>query len=607
VPWAAKIGIQLFLKADLPLLFALHVWPLINTSPASLIFRSMEFGMATFVVMRLLLLILILVPVVISAQVFVDQSEEQGFENSYGECFLAGGVSFTDFDMDGEEDILTSSCSGEPIYVFRGTPNGFVPYSIQAALADTGRSKAVYAVDLDNDGDREIFITNFQSRNTLLWNNAGEYVNVSDQAGISSSEKSSFSASFGDYNLDGYLDIYVVNRTVASNPQDNVLYRNNGDGTFENVTQLAGVGNIDGAGLAVSFFEYNNDGWPDLYIANDKFTGNVLFVNQADGTFQDVSSDSGTDLDMDGMSVTLADYNDDGYLDIYVSNTVVDGNRFLVSNGDLTYDEVAEELDVVTNKFCWGSQFVDFDGDMDEDLFVPSFAPDFDNMNTFYLRDQDQLIDWSDDLLEADFSESMGSAKADFDHDGDYDLAVLNTDIEGSYLLENQSDPFNYVKFCLEGTTSNYEGIGSWIEVHAGGVIQRRYTTLGSNFAGQDSRYHIFGLGESDSIDLIRITWPSGIVQEILDQGINETTCFQEPFPTDIQEGQNEMRLWPNPAQDYLLLEGFNGNYSIRDYSGRIVQRGQVESRRIEISALSDGVYVLVTGQFAQRFLKQGK
>lgn len=567
----------------------------------------MEFGLATFVGMRIFLLILILAPIAIMAQVFVDQSEMLGFENSYGECFLAGGLSFTDFDMDGEEDILTSSCSGEPIYIFRGTPDGFVPHLIQPALADTARSKAVYAVDLDNDGDREIFITNFQSKNTLLWNNNEGYVDVSQQAGISINAYSSFSASFGDFNLDGYLDIYVVNRGTINDPQHNSLYRNNGDGTFEDVAFLAGVSNTVGAGLATSFLDYNNDSWPDLYIANDKYTGNVLYENQGDGTFQDVSSDSGTDLDMDGMSVTLADYNDDGYLDIYVTNTVVGGNKFLVSNGDLTYDEVAEELDVVTNKLCWGSQFVDFDGDMDEDLFVPSFSPDFDNMNTFYLRDQNQLIDWSEELLEADFSESMGSAKADFDHDGDYDLAVLNTEVEGSYLLENESDPVNYVKFCLEGTASNYEGIGTWIEVHAGGVVQRRYTTLGSNFAGQDSRYHIFGLGENDSIDLIRITWPSGIIQEILDQEINMTICFQEPTPTDIREAHNELSLWPNPAQNYLVLEAVRGDYSIRDSSGRIVQHGQVESRRIEISALSDGIYVLVIGQVAQRFLKRGK
>jgi len=561
--------------------------------------------MTIFVRMRIALFICFLAPISIMGQVFVDKSEELGFENFYGECFLAGGITFTDFDMDGEEDILTSSCSGEPVHIYRGTPDGFVQYPVTAVLADTSLSKAVYAVDLDNDGDREIFVSNFQSRNRLYWNSAGEFTDVSDEAGISVQENASFSATFGDYDLDGFLDIYVVNRSTTNFPQYNVLYRNNGDGSFTNVTLNAGVGDIAGAGLAVSFFEFNNDGWPDIYIANDKYTGNVLFMNQGDGTFQDVSLDSGTDLAMDGMSVTLGYYNEDNFLDIYATNTIEAGNRLLLSNGDLTYDEVAEELDVLVNKFCWGSKFVDFDNDMDEDLFVPSSGPMFGNENTFFMRDQDDLIDWSDFILAADFSESMGSAKADFDHDGDYDLAVLNGGMPGSYLLENQSAPSNFINFCLEGSTSNYEGIGSFIEVHAGGVIQRRYTTLGSDFAAQNSRYHLFGLGASTSIDLIRITWPSGIVQEIIDQEINVSTCFEEPVPTAVGELPLVAHIWPVPAGELLNVRGISGLYRIFDSEARVLLAGDLNGGSIDVTSLSSGVYFLESGSYVHRFIKQ--
>ena len=566
---------------------------------------QLEFGMTIFVTMRKAFFICFLVPMSAMGQVFVDKSEELSFENFYGDCFLAGGMTFTDFDMDGEEDILTPSCSGEPIHVYRGTPDGFVQYSVPAVLTDTSLSKAVYAVDLDNDGDREIFVSNFQSRNRLYWNSAGEYTDVSDEAGLSVLENDSFSATFGDYNLDGYLDIYVVNRSTISLPQSNVLYRNNGDGSFTNMTLNAGVGDITGAGLAVSFFEFNNDGWPDIYIANDKYTGNVLFMNQGDGTFQDVSMDSGTDLAMDGMSVTIGYYNEDNFLDIYATNTIAAGNRLLLSNGDLTYDEVAEEMNVLVNKFCWGSKFIDFDNDMDEDLFVPSSGPMFDNENTFFMRYQDDLIDWSEFILADDFSESMGSAKADFDHDGDYDLAVLNGGMPGSYLLENQSDPSNFINFSLEGSTSNYEGIGSFIEVHAGGVIQRRYTTLGSDFAAQDSRYHLFGLGASTSIDLIRIIWPSGIVQEVIDQEINVSTCFEEPLPSGIGGPSHSAHIWPIPAEEFLNVRGISGLYRILDSEARVLLAGDLKAGSIDVTSLSSGVYFLESGSSVHRFIKQ--
>jgi hypothetical protein len=535
----------------------------------------------------------------LKAQLFTDVAEESGVSITYGQCFLAGGISFTDYDMDGDDDILVPSCDDAGIFIYRNDDGQFSLDTAAVFAQLQGRSKAVYAVDLDNDGDREIFVTRIDSSNVLLWNNEGIYTDVSASAGLDDNTYDTFSACFGDYDRDGFIDIYVGNRSTISVVTRNILYRNKGDGTFEEKTYEAGVANFPGATLAVAFVEVNNDGWPDLYVANDKLTANALFINNGDGTFTDASEECGADEEMDGMSVSCTDFNNDGYLDIYVTNTELMGNKFFVNNQDGTYTESSAELDVQVFKGSWGSVFVDYDNDGDEDLFVPAMTPAAGNSNVFFILDDDEFINISGLLIPESQGPSMGAAKADYDMDGDYDLVVQNGQWLAVELLNNGSAPGNYVSVELEGSWSNREGVGSWIEVFCEGEVYSRYTQLGCNFAGQDSRRVLFGLGNHTAIDSIRVQWPSGIVQVETGLALWQHHLIVESIPSAVveQDELSSVTISPNPADDWLRLKSDEADRStiplfFSDSAGRKFN-GRSESGLVDVSQLAPGLYTM--------------
>lgn len=550
---------------------------------------------------RLLLIICALTAVSIGfSQTFEDMSEEMELQYSYGGCFLAGGISFTDYNGDGIDDLLLPSCVMEPFYVYQGDGEGFEKVEIPVLIDDSTETKAIYAVDLDNDGDREIFACHLFEPDRLYWNNAGEYVDVSEAAGLTDISYATFCATFGDYDKDGFLDIYVGNRATTVESMQNFLYHNNGDGTFESVGVEAGVSDSWGAALAVAFWDYDNDSWPDIYIANDKLTGNRLFRNLGDGTFEDVSEETGSDLEMDGMSVSLTDYNNDGWKDIYITNTHVWKNKFLISNGDGTFTEMAEDLGVGVGKWCWGSNFIDYDLDGDEDLFVPSIIPPVDNSNTFFMRFQDQYIDWSDESIPIYTSICYGSAKADYDQDGDYDLVVLSGGGNTLDLLQNQQEDGNhYVAIDLVGTISNAEAVGSQVAVTAGDLVQNRELTLGANFAAQDSHRLIFGIGDADTA-FVHIDWPSGLFMDTVLTANADVTIIEQ-IPTAVDHLIDlEILVAPNPVRDVLRVEvpeQMHG-YSIYSSSGKLIGEAiwndPFPFATIDMSAFTPGIYQLI-------------
>ncbi|RMH95870.1 MAG: VCBS repeat-containing protein, partial [Calditrichaeota bacterium] len=228
--------------------------------------------------------------------VYINVAGSRGINHVYNGNFLGGGVSFCDFDGDGLEDISLTTGPGVPPALYRNTGSGFTDITGQFNLADVGESETILWADYDNDGDRDLLVVNFFDITRLYRNEADTaLVEVTLAAGLSADTLPSTAACWGDFDNDGWLDLLVVNYSHINGVGEvpNILYRNNGDGTFSDVTAAAGVADSTKQPLAAIFVDYDNDGWQDIYLANDKRNGNSLFRNNGDGTFTDVSAVSG--------------------------------------------------------------------------------------------------------------------------------------------------------------------------------------------------------------------------------------------------------------------------------------------------------------------------
>ncbi|MBK6913371.1 MAG: VCBS repeat-containing protein [Ignavibacteriales bacterium] len=380
-------------------------------------------------------------------QHFRDVAIDLGIDHTYNVDFMGAGVSFVDFNKDGLDDITLGTEGGNNIEIFRNkTPRDFKNVVTRLGLSETSSSRTIIWVDYDNDGDKDLFIANADNVSHLYRRDSpSSFTDVTATSGLSTANVSTMSAAWADYDNDGWLDVYIGNRV---NSLGNYLYHNNGDGTFTDVTTTAGVSNFDVLNLTVTWLDFNNDGYQDIYLANDFEQGNTLFKNNGDGTFADVSVSSGADLHFAAMGLAVGDYNNDGFVDIYVSNSPV-GNGLLKNNGDGTFTDVASSLGLLINKICWGGNFVDYDNDGDLDLFVSvshgNGMSDPESQNVLFANNGDgtfstPVYTW----INLDKSQSYGNAIGDFNNDGFSDIAVVNGFGTKTTLWKNSGNTTNH-------------------------------------------------------------------------------------------------------------------------------------------------------------------
>ncbi len=533
---------------------------------------------------------------------FQEMATSLGCANtSYGTGALGGGISFFDFDSDGWDDLTIASETGQSIRFFKNNGGTFTEVSF--GLTNQNEVKTVQWVDYDNDGDYDFMATSNVQENYLYQNDgAMNFTDVTAAVGLSLGTHKSFGSSWGDYNNDGWLDVFICSRDGESLVNFNELFRNNGDGTFTNVSTSAGILQNNYFSFCSSFFDYNNDGWQDIYIANDRDPENQLYRNNGDGTFTEVGIATGTGLVMDAMSTTIGDHNQDGYWDIYVTNTH-DGNAFLENSETGTFTDVAPANGTGFYSVGWGAVFLDADNDADIDLYVSGMldGTSGDLPSAFYLNDGSGNYTIPSGIgFENDTAASFGNAIGDTNNDGFPEIAVLNYDPDDIFLFQNQtSNSNNWLKVKLEGTESNRMGIGSVIEISVDGTKQYNYTLCGEGYLGQNSAYEFFGIGAATEIDYMKITWLSGIVDYIENPAINTHHTIVEG--TFLSIGEEELstgiQLFPNPAYRQVTVSGLeayvDGTVQLIDAMGRELfsHTIETETKLLPLEALSAGLY----------------
>jgi uncharacterized membrane protein YraQ (UPF0718 family) len=518
---------------------------------------------------------------------FSDKTRPAGVEflhDDYdAEVFPMGaGVVVFDFDGDGYQDIYVSDSAG-PNPLYRNNGDGTFEDVAGAAGVDDpdGRGNGGCAADYDNDGDRDLYVTNYGSSKLFANDGGGTFTDVTMPAGLDDSESvyRSTGCAWGDYDRDGYVDLIVVRYLYEVDPATVVrgdfssfvevmaLSHNNGDGTFTNVTSILGdtnrptentygepIGNLWGAGFQPGWADLDNDGDADLYVVNDwgpNAQPNVLWRNDGAGPdggwrFTDISTESGADAAINGMGLAIADYDLDGFLDMYVTNI---GDNILLRNqgSGLAFVDAASDAGAGigsigdTERVTWGAAFLDYDNDGLQDLYVVSgflsmpIAPDFD----VYQREQPNVLlrnagngifnDVSVISGANDQGMGRGGAYLDYDNDGCLDLFVANLGQKTKLFQNNCLSGHNWLVIETVGAASNRDGIGTRIELIVDGTTQIREIAAGGSQMGQNMLEAHFGLGKAEVVESITLRWPSGQVQTLTGVDVNQRLTIAEP------------------------------------------------------------------------------
>ena len=514
---------------------------------------------------------------------FEDATAKSGvnFTHSFGAAKLGsllestgGGCVWFDYNNDGLPDLYV--VSGKPLgegihpyplkaqpavpphnHLFKNNGDGtFTDVTDQAGVAANIFGMAAIAADFDNDGFLDLFVTGYGQ--AILYHNNGDgtFTDVTNKAGINV-DGWSISSTWLDYDKDGCVDLFI-GRYVKFDPKyrayypadnypgpldfaptSNRLYHNNCNGTFTDVTEQSGIGAHKGRTMGVTAADFDNDGWPDIYVSNDK-TENFLFRNKQDGTFEEIAGDLGVAYGQNGemtssMGPTFADIESDGILDLWVTDSKYD--RLMRNHGKQGFEDIsaASGISAATGQYVsWGSGVYDFDNDgwldilvfhgglvhmvpQEHSLYRGLGGGQFDDVS----RDAGPVLDVK--------TVSRGACFADYDNDGKVDAYVVNLGSRGTLLHNVSQNKNHWVTIALKGTKSNHDGIGARVELIVNGKKSIAERIAGSGYLSQDDGRLHFGLGSASSIDKVTIHWPSGREQILKNTAIDRVISVEEP------------------------------------------------------------------------------
>lgn len=547
-----------------------------------------------------------------------DELSVLEFEYMYN----GAGVAVADFDLDGLQDIyFTANMSSNKLYRNLGNWK-FEDITVDSKTGTNTWSNGVAIVDINQDSYPDIYVScggprgsSSEARKNLLFiNNAGSgngltFTESAAEYGLDY-DGYSIQAAFFDYDLDGDLDMYLLNNALVdfnrntARPIDtsgkvastDKLYRNNGDNTFTDVSKEANI-LIEGFGLGVEICDMNRDGWPDIYVSNDFLTNDLLYINQKNGTFTNELSDYFEHLTFNGMGNDIADINNDGFMEVVVLDMLPEDNKrwkltmmgnkydefqewlsygyrpqyirntLQLNNGNGSFSEVGQLMGISATEWSWSPLLADFDQDGLRDLYVTNgYRQDITNLDFMVYGNQILTMGTEEANRKARLEElnklsgikiknymyrntgelgfenitdqagfdvptySNGAAYADFDNDGDLDLVINNID-DPAGLYENQSEKntaLNFIKFKFKGKGNNRDGIGSHLEIRYGDKKQVGYNTPYRGYLSSVEQGLHFGLGNAQAIDTVVVTWPDGKMQLLKNLAVNQVYYLDE-------------------------------------------------------------------------------
>jgi len=495
---------------------------------------------------------------------------------------MGGGGGFIDYNGDGRLDIYLVCYSQTPQsdhqvglkdVLYRNNGDGtFTDVTESVGISNSMVGMGLAVGDYNNDGWPDFYITGYNASKLYLNTGKGSFTDVTGRAGVGNKQWGT-SAAFFDYDNDGYLDLFVCNY-LSFDPDGkvacdffegrpycylakfrgsaSVLYHNNRDGTFTDVSERTGIADHIGKGLGVIAFDYNNDGKMDIFEANDGVP-NFLFHNNGDGTFSEVALEANCAVDPNGsvrggMGVDAEDLDGDGYQDIFVTNFSQQTNAFWHNNGDSTFDETTNELGLGKISYVmsgFGTRFFDYNNDGLVDLFVLNGHP-FEPINKVFPQTSYAEPPFLFENTGQGFREvaaqhgtalkrsflGRGLAVGDIDNDGDPDLLLLNAGEPPKLLRNDGGNRNHWLGVKLVGTRSNRDGIGAIVTVRSVGFPHTKQLLGGTSYCSASDQRLLFGLGNSERVDGITVRWPSGQVTTMKETANNRyITIKEEPGP----------------------------------------------------------------------------
>ncbi len=493
---------------------------------------------------------------------------------------VSAGLALFDYDNDGDTDIYF--LNGAPLKgtTVKGTPRNalyrndggwkFTDVTESARVGDAGYGLGVAVGDYDNDGDADLYLNNY-GPNVLYRNDGdGTFTDVTAKAGVANGSQVGAGACFLDMNGDGDLDLYVSNYLdfaydkhvltaskgypVYANPRfypplPDTFYRNNGDGTFTDVSTESGVGAHAGWGMGIVCGDYDNDGDTDIFIGND-VAENFLFENDGSGKFEEVGLMTGTAYDLHGdeqgsMGVDCGDYDNDGWLDFFVTSYQEQLATLYRNLGDGSFEDVTLQTGAGTGTLpnvTWGNSFVDFDNDGDRDLFIAcghlqDNVEKFDGTTTYFEKNILMRNDGAGKFIDVSATSgdgmavklsSRGAGFDDLDNDGDIDVVILNSRREPTLLRNDSPEKGHWLQVRLRGKKTNRGGVGAHVIVKAGDLTLLDEVHSGRGYQSHyGTRLH-FGLGKRTKIDQVDVRWIGGGVDTFEDVPVDQCITLIE-------------------------------------------------------------------------------